>query len=462
MAYEFRLPDAGEGIAEGEIRAWHVEVGEYVKAHDLLLEVETDKALVEIPSPVSGVMLERSAEVGDVVAVGTVLAVFDTGAEKSEEPPTSPKAPDIANDIPVPGGRSVKERRPGKPTAPAVQGSVGVVGQLEEAPDESDGYGEPDEPEKSEEPEEQHAQPVQPSLIGARVEILPRDRLLAQTLGVLPDTLRGTGPGGRVTEADVRRASQLGQPPPAAGKTAKPKADTDEHGPVERQKVLGVRRKVAEAMVRSLSSAAQVTTTDEADVTRLASIRERERAVAKAEGVHLTYLPFIIKAVVGALKRDPYLNSSFDDDAGEIVVKGYYNIGIATETRDGLIVPVVKGADRLSVLELAAQIEKMTTLARKRELSVAQLKGATFTLSNFGAIGGIFATPILNTGEAALLGIGRIRERPVACDGAIRIRMVMPLSLTFDHRIVDGATAQHFLSNVIRRIEDPDLLLLGI
>lgn len=426
MAYEFRFPDVGEGIAEGEIVAWKVAVGDRVEAHQPLLEAETDKAVVEIPSPVAGVVVSLHGSPGDVVRVGDVLAVIEEGAAR-------PAAPTEA-DIPVPGGhrRAVAAGR----AAPAPRrGSVGVVGELEEAPEDGEAPAAP-------------------------VAILPRDRALARELGVDLRAVRGTGPAGRITEADVRRAAERGVPEKGLGE-APAAPGRDEHGPVERVAVRGVRRTIAQAMVRSLSRAAQVTTVDEADVGLLSHIRDKEKAAAAEQGVRLTFLPFVIKAVVGALRRDPYLNASLDDERGEIVLKRYYHVGVAVETRDGLIVPQVKDADRKSVLAIGRELQELAEKARRRTLALADLKGGTFTVTNYGAIGGLFATPILNDPEVGILGVGRIQEKPVAEGGALKVRKVMPLSLTFDHRVVDGATAQHFLNNVIRHLEDPDLLLLG-
>jgi pyruvate dehydrogenase E2 component (dihydrolipoamide acetyltransferase) len=235
----------------------------------------------------------------------------------------------------------------------------------------------------------------------------------------------------------------------------------DSYGKVERIPVRGIRRKIARAMVESLIKTAQVTTTDEADVGLLWHIRAKEKAAAEEQGVKLTFLPFIVKAVIGALRRDPLMNSSMDEETGNIIVKGYYNIGIAVETRDGLIVPNIKDADRKSVMELAKEIDLLADKARKRTLDVRDLKGGTFTITNYGAIGGIFGTPILNYPEVGILGVGRIYEKPVAFDGAIKLRKVMPLSLTFDHRVVDGAKAQHFMNNLIMHLQDPDLIFIG-
>jgi pyruvate dehydrogenase E2 component (dihydrolipoamide acetyltransferase) len=230
---------------------------------------------------------------------------------------------------------------------------------------------------------------------------------------------------------------------------------------VEQVPVRGVRRKISEAMVRSLTTAAQVTTTDEARVGLLWHILQKEKASAAEEGVRLTLLPFVIKAVVSGLRRDPYLNAVLDDAASEIHLKGYYNIGVAVETQDGLIVPNVKSADRKTILEIARDVDDLSARARERTLGVQDLKGGTFTISNYGSIGGLFGTPILNPPEVGLLGMGRAHEQPVVVDGAIKVERVLPLSLTFDHRVVDGAAAQHFLNNVVRFLEDPDRILIG-
>lgn len=445
MAFEFRFPDVGEGIAEGEIVEWKVRVGDTIATHQTLLVMETDKAVVEIPSPVAGTVLQLCGKAGERVPVGAVLAVIgqvgETPREREPESPPSPGPDEVP--IPIPGGRSGPKRP--RRTVSVARESVGIVGELEEAPDE-------------EEQSPLHRRAGEPP--GRRVRILPRDRFLAGQLGVNADHLRGTGPRGRVTEADVRRAAERGGPPPASVPHAGTPGE-DEYGPVERVPVRGVRRKVAETMVRSLSTAAQVTTTGEARVGLLWHILEKEREAAAAQGVRLTPLAFLVRAAVGALRREPLMNAVFDEEAGEICLKRYYNVGIAVETSDGLIVPNVKGCDHKSILEIASQIQALSERARSRTLEVGDLKGGTFTLSNFGAIGGIYSTPILNPPEVGLLGIGRASDRPFAKDGAVAVGKILPLSLTFDHRAVDGATAQHFLNDVVRYLEDPDRILIG-
>ena len=454
MAYEFRFPDIGEGLTEGEIVEWKVKVGDFVNDHQALLEVETDKAVAEVPSPKAGYVINVKGEPGDIIKVGEVIAVIGEKEElgaaqaKAQEKPAEPekKAPEK----PRPEAGPPAAGPPAEPLDIYAErlGSVGVVGELEEAPEE-------------EEMEEaaQKAAPYQP--VRPRSEALPKDRMLARRLGVDLEQVRGTGPKGRVTEDDIRKFAGQGVPEKGA-REPEGAPGRDNWGPVTRVPLRGVRRKVAHAMTESITKAAQVTTTDEADAGLLSLIKEKEKEDARGQGVKLTLLPFIIKAVVGALKRDPSMNSAMDDETGEIVYKEYYNIGIAVETQDGLIVPNIKDADMKTILRIARELEDLSGRARKRTLDIGELKGGSFTITNYGSIGGMFATPILNYPEAGILGIGRLMEKPVAENGAIKIKKMLPLSLTFDHRVIDGATAQHFMNNIIRHIEDPDLIFVNM
>jgi pyruvate dehydrogenase E2 component (dihydrolipoamide acetyltransferase) len=468
MAYEFKFPDIGEGLTEGEIVEWKVKVGDKVADHQIILEVETDKAVAEVPSPRAGYVTMLKGEPGDVIEVGEVIAVIDDKPPSGEKAAPAVKPAEKEKPAPKPEKKPPEGEKPEKkpepkpagpvekPPAPAEtfkvkRGSVGVVGELEEAPEEE---------------VEEQATPVEPGkpapISRPRVDALPKDRMLARQIGVDIEKVRGTGPRGRVTEEDVRKASGQGAPEKGARVEAAGAPGEDTFGSVERVPVRGVRRKVAQMMVDSLTRAAQVTTTDEADVGLLSHIRDKEKAKVAEQGAHLTFLPFIVKAVVSALRRDPYMNSAMDDEKSEIVVKGYYNIGIAVETQDGLIVPNVKEADKKSIVEIAKDIESLSEKARKRTLDIRDLKGGTFTITNYGSIGGIFGTPVLNYPEVGILGVGRIADKPAVVDGAIKIKKMLPLSLTFDHRVVDGATAQHFLNNVIRALEDPDIIFVGI
>ncbi len=392
--FEFKFTDIGEGTAEGEIIRWRVEVGDKVGEHQVLVEIETDKALVELPAPVAGVIREVRGAPGDVIPVGSVLALIEEGAADQEAPP---------------------EKIP----------ALGVVGELEEAREEG----------------EVQAAAAPP---GGIPPALPRDRKLAQELGVDLRHLRGRGPQGRITEEDIRAAA----------------SDREEAPVAERIPLRGVRRSMAKAMVASATSAVHVTATDQADGLALRELREREQAVAEKRGVRLTWLPFIVKALTLVLERYPLLNSSLDQEKSEIVQHRQIHIGFAVDTADGLLVPVLRNARRMSILELAAALQDLALRARERKIAPAELKGGTFTVSNYGALGGIWGTPIINPPEAAILGIGRIEEKAVVRDGQVVARPIVPLSLTFDHRIIDGASAHRFLNALIEHIEDPDLMLL--
>jgi pyruvate dehydrogenase E2 component (dihydrolipoamide acetyltransferase) len=287
-------------------------------------------------------------------------------------------------------------------------------------------------------------------------------RALAKELGVDINKVKGTGPEGRVLEKDVRQAVEVKEKPVEVKPVEAPKKvrKYDLYGYVDRIPLRGVRRSIAKAMVKSKYTAPHVTTMDEADVTELWKIREKEKKAAERKGIKLTILPFIIKAVLAGLKEHPYLNATLDDEDEEIILKKYYNIGVATDTPEGLMVPVVKNANDKSILQLAEELTRLAEKARNRTIDLADLKGGTFTITNYGALGGIYGTPIINHPEVAILGTGKIKDMPVVMDGKIEIRKILFLALSFDHRVVDGAEAARFLNTVIARLEDPDLILL--
>ena len=420
MAYEFKFPDIGEGLTEGEIVRWMVKEGEEVKEGQPLVEVETDKALAEIPSPRTGVILKLLAKDKEIVKVGQVIVVF---GEKGETAAPMPLPP------------------PSKPR------SVGVVGELEEAPEE------PASPEVK-------AAPERPASISPHALATPAVRSMAKDLGVDIESVKGTGPEGRVMEKDVREpAAGKAKPPETERKPAKVKK-FDFYGYIDHVPLRGVRRAIAKAMVKSIYTAPHVTEMDEADVTELWKIKEKEKKNAEKKGVKLTILPFMIKAVIAGLKEHPYLNATLDDENEEIILKKYFNIGVAADTPEGLLVPVVKNANEKSILQLAEELNRLAEKARTRTIDLADMKGGTFTLTNYGAVGGMYGTPIINHPEVAILGIGKMKEMPVVKDGKVEIRKMLFLSLSFDHRVVDGAEAVRFLNMVIARLEDPDLILL--
>lgn len=400
MATDFKFPDVGEGITEGEIVKWEVKVGDKVSEHQTIAKVETDKAVVDLPSPKAGTILRIYHKEGDIVKVGeTLVTIGETGEEI--------------------------EKTEVKLTAPA-----SVVGVLEEAPPATGKLG---------------------------ILATPATRRLARELGVDISQVMGTGLESRITEEDVRKFAE--------GKGKKPetfirKKKYDLYGYYESIPIKGVRRSTAKRMIESARAIPHVTQMDEADVTELVRIRERQKDIAQKHGIHLTYLAFVIRAVVGALKQYPYLNSSVDQENEEIILKKYYNIGVAVDTEDGLIVPVVKGTDQKSLMKIAQEIQNLAEKARTREIDLADLKGGTFTVTNIGFIGGTHATPIINYPETAILAMGRIYDKPVVRDGEIVVRKVMPLSLSFDHRVIDGVMAARFTNAVIRYLEDPTLICL--
>jgi pyruvate dehydrogenase E2 component (dihydrolipoamide acetyltransferase) len=404
MAKEFRFPDVGEGITEGEIVRWLVKEGDEVQADQTLAEIETDKAIVEMPSPYAGTVLKLHFKEKDLVKVGQALVTI---GEKGESLAATPPGPQPA------AGPAAPAARPAPAPAPAP----------------------------------------------GEVQATPKVRALARELGVDIATVKGTGPGGRVTEEDLRAPL-----PPAAAKAPaiKIKAKYDLYGNLERIALRGVRRATAKKMRESLDHAAHVTHCDEADAGPIDALREKMKPEVEAGGAKLTYLPFIVKALIEALKLHPTLNATLDEDENEIVVKKYYNIGIAVDVPDGLIVPVVKAADQKSVADIAAEIQALAKAARERTLDLADLKGGTFSITNVGVIGGDFATPIINYPEVAILATMKIADRARVVDGAVAVKKTLPLCLAFDHRVVDGAEAARFTRDLIRFLETPGSLpLLG-
>ncbi len=393
MAKEFRFPDVGEGIVEGEVVRWAVAEGDRVEIDQALGEIETDKAIVEIPSPFAGTILKLHFKPKDIVKVGQVLVTI--GEQGEAVPETAAVA------------------------APAVLQPVAAAGA---------------------------------SAPGRQVLATPAVRKLAGELGLDPASVTGTGPGGRITEEDVRGAKE------AAGKKpeVRIKAKFDFYGALDRIPLRGIRRATARRLTESIRKAVHVTHFDEADAAGLVALRKKLRPEAEARGLKLTYLPFIVRAVVEALKLHPMLNATVEDEAEEIVVKKYYNIGVAVDVPDGLIVPVIKGADMKTVLEIAGDIQNLAEAARKRTLDLADLKGGTFSITNVGAIGGDAATPIINYPETAILATMRISERVRAVGGAAVVRTVLPLCLSFDHRVVDGAEAARFSKDLVRILESPE------
>jgi len=407
MVFEFHLPDIGEGVAEGEVVKWLVKEGAEVKENQPLVEIMTDKVNVEIPSPKKGTVLKLMAKEGEVVKVGQVLLAIGEKDEQARTPSQEPAKPPI----PAPAAAEVSQ--------PV---SLGTASASRKPPE---------------------------------ILATPATRKLARDLGVDLSLVQGTGPGGRITDEDVQRFRKLGPRPVTAAVTATGKLGSEERIPLR-----GIRRKIAERMVKSKHTAAHVTHVDEVDMTEIVQLREKTRESTEKRGVKLTYLPFIIKALIPALKQYPYLNATLDDEKEEIVLKKYYNIGIATNTDQGLLVPVVKDADHKSITQLADEIARLSDRARAGQLTLDEIQGSTFTVTNVGGIGGVFATPIINYPEVAILGVHKITKRPVVRDNQIVIRDMTYLSVSFDHRALDGAMTAEFMNVVKQYLEDPKLLLL--
>jgi len=419
MANEFRFPDVGEGIAEGELIRWLVKVGETVAEHQPLVEIETDKAVVVLPTPYAGTVLSLHGKPGAIIPVGAVLAVIG----KAGEQPAAAVSPDSS----------------------ASRGGKGsVVGQLEEAPDE-----EPP-------PAMDVKIPADPVVkTHSTPAAMPNVRARAKEMGIELSGIRGTGPGGRIMMEDLERASG-----PAASPVSSHTSAVTASGPVEEVPLRGIRRASARHVAESASRVAAVSIFDDADVSHLEEVRQNQRKVSEAQGFKLTYLPFIIKATIACLKEYPYLNASLDEGRDVIVLKKYFHMGIAIDTPDGLMVYVIRDADRKSILDLAGQMHQLGEKAANRKIELSELKGSTFTITNYGVIGGIYGTPIINYPEVAILGLGKIADRPVVREGQVVIRRMLPLSLTFDHRVIHGAEAARFLNSLIQRLEDPDRMLI--
>lgn len=402
---EFKLPDLGEGVAEGEIVKWLVSDGQEIKEDQPMVEVMTDKATVQIPSPVNARVRQILTKEGQTVTVGTSLVILDNGGAQ-----------------PVPSGKAVQAEQ-----------------------------------------EKQKAGPVSPAA-STRVIATPALRKLARDLGVEIETVRGSGGSGRILEDDVRKAAaskgsiqtfrpvQIERAPGAIASTSP--------GMEEHISIHGIRKRIAEKMMKSVSTTAPVTHVEEVDFSELVAMREKSKPLAEAKGVKLTFLPFIIKSVVAALKQYPYFNASFDEEKQEIVVKHYYNIGFATDTPNGLIVPVLKDADRKTILEIAREILSLSESARTGKIQLEDIQGGTFTITNIGVLGGISSTPIINVPEVAILGVHKIQKRPVVRGEQIVIRDIANVALTFDHRVQDGADAARFTGLITKFLESPGLLLL--
>lgn len=457
MAFEFRLPDIGEGIHEGEIVKWFVKAGDEINEDDILCEVQNDKAVVEIPSPVKGKVEEVLVEEGTVAVVGDVLVRIDAPGYEDLK-----FKGDDKDDAPAKKEASETEEQV-QATAEAGQD----VEKKEAAPSDSKEPAAKEQPEPAEQKEKPKG--------SERIIAMPSVRKFARDNGVEIAEVTGSGKNGRIMKEDIEsfmngdqtKASEAPQETAEVKETASeepakkaaPQVSEGEF-PETREKISGIRKAIAKAMVHSKHTAPHVTLMDEVDVTELVAHRKKFKEIAAEKEIKLTYLPYVVKALVSTLREFPALNVSYDDDAQEIVHKHYYNIGIAADTEKGLLVPVIKNADRKSMFAISDEINTLATKARDGKLSPQEMKGASCSITNIGSAGGQWFTPVINHPEVAILGIGRISEKPVIKNGEIVAAPVLALSLSFDHRMVDGATAQHALNHIKRLLGNPEHLLM--
>lgn len=443
MADQFILPDLGEGIHEAQIVQVLVKEGQVVEEDQPLMEVETDKAAVEIPSPQAGTIAKIHVTAGQTVNVGDVMVTYGNDLPSAKPAPQAVPATPPAVAAPA-AARPVRSQAPAR-SGPAPSASTA--------------------PAKTGRP--------------AKVAASPAVRRQAKELGINLTTISGSGPGGRVTQADLDSAASSGtsaaKPPGEPARTATlaqapgpaaamPPAselpDFTKWGPIRREPLTQIRKTIAKQMVRSESICVHVTHHDLADVEMLEQLRKDHNARLREGDPKLTLLPFVVKAICAAMKQYPIFNASFDHDRNEIIYKDYFHYGIAVDTPRGLVVPVIRDVDRKSIRDLALEMIDMGEKARQASFTIDELRGGTFTITNIGALGGIVSTPIINYPEVAILGLGKAEHKAVVVGGKVVARYTLPLNLAFDHRVTDGADAARFVGEIKGYLEVPGRLLL--
>jgi pyruvate dehydrogenase E2 component (dihydrolipoamide acetyltransferase) len=459
MPVELEMPELAESVIEGEIVKWLVNEGDHVAMDQLIVEVMTDKVTVEVPSPYEGILLKQVAKEGEVVAIGKPIAIFGKEGETLEgHGDAAPAAMEkITPEKVVVAPEKGEAAAPAAPSAPAAEEKQATKPQAngQAASTES----------KSAQAAQTAGEEATLSEFG-RPMAAPAVRKLARELGVDLKNVKGSGDGGRIRSEDVKRvATSLTGAGTSGGKAApvdhkgRPPQDQGSTEP-ERIPLRGLRRVIADHMIHSKHTAAHTLHVAEADLTDLVALRASAKEKAAERGVKLTYLPFFVRAVCYALKKYPFMNASLDDAAHEIILKKDYNIGIAANTDAGLVVPVVRHADRKTIFELAAEIGALADKARAGKLAHDDISGGTFTITNVGSVGGLFTFPVINYPEVGILGTHGIQERPVVRNGQIVIRNMMYLAISFDHRVVDGAVAAGFVKDVASYLASPALMLM--
>ena len=437
MATEFTLPDLGENITSGDVVSVLVKAGDVVEPGQSVLEVETDKAVIEVPCPPGGVIQEVLVKKGETVNVGqALLSLGGSAAQPAAAPPVEKSAePEIPTPAVKPSEPAVVEQ---PVPVPAASASVAVAAANGEATNNAS-----------------PSETINPAG--------PAVRRLARELGVDLARVSGSGPSGRIIREDVvasvrRSGGQSG----SNSQAVRPGGEQDDWGPIHREQMSRMRKTIATNMVRSMATIPHLTNFDDADVTELERLRKDSAAEYAKTNVKLTALAFVVKAVSLSLRQHPGVNSSVDMEKGELIYKDYVNIGLAVDTPRGLVVPVLRGCDHQSIPHIAQEIAQTADKAKNAQYGVEDLRGGTFTISNLGAIGGTYSTPIINYPEVAILLVGRSRKLPVVYEDRVEPRLMMPLSLSYDHRVIDGSTSVTFLVKVKKLLEDPVTLLLDI
>lgn len=429
MRYIFKFPDIGEGLDEGTIAEWYVEKGQQVEMGESLVKMETDKVVTDIPSPRTGIIARLYGKVGETVNVGEPLVEFDLPGINGENAQAEASKPDY---------ESIEEE------------GAGVVGTLEIA-DNSAFLPPTDEIETDESAEST-------GTVRKKALATPVARAMAKEMGIDINAVKGTGKAGRVMKEDIQRHKNQGR---SATQQGGEKMTADEATPVEIIKMSQIRKAIARNMIESKQKAAHMSLFDEAEISELIRIRNDYKNRFADEGIRLSYLPFILKATAMALKEFPLLNAEMNLAAGELILKKYYNLGIAVDTEDGLVVPVIRNVDRLSIKEIAIEVSTIAEKARNRNLQMKDMKDGTFSITNFGSIGGQFAVPVINYPQAAILGIGKMEKKPVVKNNEIVPGNILPLSISVDHRIVDGGEVSRFINRIIEFLSDPIALIMG-
>lgn len=436
MKFTFNFPDLGEGLEEGTIMEWYVKPGQQVKMGDSIVQMETDKVVADIPSPKNGVITDLFGEVGDVIKVGSPLVIIQIEGEVSEQTTEDEKI-------------TIEAVSESDDDAGSVVGTIEVAGKNDiMAPSDE---GEKDIEEKTS--------------VSRKALATPVARAMAKQMGIDINQIPGSGPSGRVKKEDILNFKSTGLDIKPESDIIKKSFNPDESlkqtaGDVTYKPLTQIRKTIAKNMLQSKHNAAHMSVFEEVEISGLMEVRSRYKQRFADKGVKLTYLPFIVKAVAQALKHHPQLNSQIDTENNRMIYRNRYHIGIAVDAPDGLVVPVIRDADKLSIFQIAGQIGELANKARTRKLTLEDLKDGCFSITSFGSFGGIYATPVLNYPQAGILGIGRILKTPVVKDDEIVIGNIMPLSLTVDHRVVDGGETTRFIYKVMEYLTDPISFLM--